>query len=101
MDRGGETTAHRARNRARWAGRVRARVARASAARTHATSRAAWAALPLAAALLPAPAAGQGRPTELAPIEIIANAPVSTTGQGGGVDRDKVPAMTQTLTAED
>lgn len=53
----------------------------------------------LAAPLLTAPANAQ---TALPAIEVIATSPLSAgAGPTGGVDRDKVPALTQTLSADD
>src|ERR1700751_4109813 len=48
-----------------------------------------------AAVILPAAAAGQGIP--LPGIEVVTTSPLS----GAGLDRDKVPARVQTLTADD
>src|SRR5207237_2403676 len=55
-------------------------------------------ALPLGLALLAlAERADAQRPQALPEIQIISTSPFS----GGGLDRDKVPALTQTVTAED
>ena len=43
------------------------------------------------------PAAGAAQPQALPEIQVISTSPFP----GGGIDRDKVPALVQTLTAED
>src|ERR1043165_5679579 len=43
------------------------------------------------------PAGASAQPTVLPEIQVISTSPFS----GGGIDRDKVPALVQTLTAED